>query len=230
MFVLFLRPLGAPVVFLIAMAALEPHFPSVVHKSPPDEEHTHDVGKLWLDFEQELRGFVRPKVESTEACEDLLQTAFVRAKQAVENGTEPGKPRAWLYQIIRNLLVDVYRSQKRDGAILSALRHQESVHRPELTSPERESADILAHALPAFVKTLPERYREALELTDLKGLGQAEAAQKVGVSLSCMKARVRRGREQLLSSLKKCCTFEIDRRGRPIACSPRASDVSCECD
>lgn len=214
------------------MTAFEPHRPSVIQKNPPNKAGPPDLGKLWLDFQQELRGFVRPKVESAEACEDLLQTAFIRAQKAVENGTEPEQPRAWLYQIIRNLLADIYRSQKRHGAAMSALRNEESalIDGAAMTSPERESANIIAHSLPAFVKTLPEPYRQALELTDLQGLSHAEAATEAGVSLSCMKARARRGRSQLLEALKRCCTFEVDGRGRPIACNPRSSNTSCGCD
>lgn len=197
-----------------------------------DELCAPDLGGLWLRFEQELRGFVRPKVESAEACEDLLQTAFVRAQQAVASGTEPEEPRAWLYQIVRNLLVDVYRTQNTRSALMSAFQTEEShlAHTSVSDTPEGEAANIILRTLPAFVSTLPEPYRQALSLTDLRGLSLAEAALEAGVTLSCMKARVRRGRHQLLLALKRCCTFELDGRGRPIACRPKSSKTSCDCD
>jgi RNA polymerase sigma-70 factor (ECF subfamily) len=196
------------------------------------EASAADLSGLWRDFEQELRRFVRPKVDSQEACDDLVQTAFVRAQQAVESGTEPQEPRAWLYQIVRNLLVDVYRSQKRQREALSTLKNEGNplLTRSDTNSSEGEVAQIISLSLPAFVKTLQDPYRQALELTDLRGLSQAEAAREAGVSLSCMKARVKRARSQLLASLKRCCTFELDRRGRPIACSPRSGGISCQCD
>lgn len=201
-------------------------------EKPTHEISTPDLGRLWLNFERELRGFVRPKVESTEACEDLLQTAFVRAQQAVAGGTEPEEPRAWLYQIVRNLLVDLYRNQKTRTDTLSAFQIEEAhlVGSGDSAPLEGEASDIILHALPTFVATLPEPYRQALELTDIKGLDQTQAALEAGVSLSCMKARVRRGRSQLLEALKRCCTFEVDGRGRPIACRPRSSKASCKCD
>jgi RNA polymerase sigma-70 factor (ECF subfamily) len=42
-----------------------------------------------------------------------------------------------------------------------------------------------------------------------------------GVSLSGMKSRVQRGREQLRRALEDCCHFALDVRGRVVACEPR---------
>jgi RNA polymerase sigma-70 factor (ECF subfamily) len=44
-------------------------------------------------------------------------------------------------------------------------------------------------------------------------LTQAEAARHVGVSLSGMKSRVQRGREQLRQMLVRCCEIDVDVRG-----------------
>jgi RNA polymerase sigma-70 factor (ECF subfamily) len=48
-----------------------------------------------------------------------------------------------------------------------------------------------------MIEQLPEPYREAIELTELRGMKQGDAAQLVGISLSGMKSRVQRGREHL---------------------------------
>jgi RNA polymerase sigma-70 factor (ECF subfamily) len=71
-------------------------------------------------------------------------------------------------------------------------------------------------------------HAEALRLVDLEGRTQAEAAEQAGVSLPCMKARVRRGRGQLLNALQDCCAFEVDARGRVIDWRRRSSG-SCGC-
>lgn len=200
-------------------------------ESRPDGAPQVDLGGLWLQFQQELRSFVRPKVDSSETCEDLLQTAFVRAQQSMKEGTHPREPRAWLYQIVRNLLVDTYRTQERQRNALAAFQSEE-VEKSGSDSllAELDAAEIIARALPGFLSALSEPHRQALELTDIEGQSQAEAAKTAGVSLSCMKARVRRARLELLEAMERCCSFQVDGRGRPIACTPRAGDSSCACN
>ena len=73
----------------------------------------------------------------------------------------------------------------------------------------------LAVCLRPLLSELPDDYRRALELTDLGGLSQAEAAELEHVSLSGMKSRVQRGRRQLGVVLRQCCTPTLDSPWRP---------------
>jgi RNA polymerase sigma-70 factor (ECF subfamily) len=52
-----------------------------------------------------------------------------------------------------------------------------------------------------------------MSLTSLQGLTQTEAATRAGISISGMKSRVQRGREQLRQMLVRCCEIELDVRG-----------------
>jgi RNA polymerase sigma-70 factor (ECF subfamily) len=70
----------------------------------------------------------------------------------------------------------------------------------------------LASCLTPMVARLSEPYREAIELTSVHGLTQAEAAKRAGVSVSGMKSRVQRDREQLKAMLLRCCEVNVDRR------------------
>ena len=76
-----------------------------------------------------------------------------------------------------------------------------------------ESEEELAPCLTPMIGRLAEPYRTAIELTSLRGLTQAEAARHVGISLSGMKSRVQRGREQLRQMLVRCCEIDVDVRG-----------------
>lgn len=80
-------------------------------------------------------------------------------------------------------------------------------------SEERTEVTELSTCIEPMIAGLPQVYREAIELTDLNGLTQVEAAQKVGVSVSGMKSRVQRARGKLKSMLLECCRVEVDRRG-----------------
>jgi RNA polymerase sigma-70 factor (ECF subfamily) len=71
-----------------------------------------------------------------------------------------------------------------------------------------------------MIRQLPPAYREAITLADLEGVNQAEAAARVGLSVSGMKSRVQRGRKQLKAVLEECCRVHLDRRGTIVAYDP----------
>jgi RNA polymerase sigma-70 factor (ECF subfamily) len=73
---------------------------------------------------------------------------------------------------------------------------------------------------------LEAKYRDAVTMVDLDGLGHADAAAAAGVSVSGMKSRVQRGRRQLKSLLTGCCEVELDARGAPMDARPR---TTCAC-
>ena len=84
----------------------------------------------------------------------------------------------------------------------------------------------LAACLRPLIERLPESQREALMLTEFEGLTQAEAARRLGISVSGAKTRVQRGRAQLKTLLLDCCHVELDRRGG--ITEYRARRGSCE--
>ena len=76
---------------------------------------------------------------------------------------------------------------------------------------------------------LPSPYREAITLTELEGLTQAEAARMVGISVSGMKSRVQRGRARLREMFEACCEIALDGRGAVMQCEPRPLEHIPDC-
>lgn len=72
---------------------------------------------------------------------------------------------------------------------------------------------LLSSMLQPLLDELNPAHRQALQLTELGGLTQREAAAEAGVSTTAMKTRVRRGKTALGRVLDACCTFEQDARG-----------------
>jgi RNA polymerase sigma-70 factor, ECF subfamily len=190
--------------------------------------------ELWNRFHGELYRFVRARVPAEAEAQDILQTTYLRALQHLRAGELPHNPRAWLYQISRNLIVDTHRAIARGRAATQALvaeaRTVEAGGAPSERAPnelEQSAFGLMASALPLFVQTLPEPYRSALRATEIEGLTQAEAARRAGISVSGMKSRVQRGRRLLREALEGCCHFELDRRGHMVACTPRPDRTCC---
>ena len=91
------------------------------------------------------------------------------------------------------------------------------------TPEDSDSAEqSLAAGLARRIDELPERYREAVRLTEIEGLTQAEMAGRLKLSLSAAKSRVQRGRQMIKQQLLECCHVEFDRCGRVLSYEERA--------
>lgn len=80
----------------------------------------------------------------------------------------------------------------------------------------------LAECVALFAARLRSPYREAITLTELEGMTQKDAAEMLGLSISGMKSRVQRGREQIRRMFEECCEISVDARGHVVDCTPRA--------
>ena len=199
---------------------------------PAVRVHTADMevnaGSLWTQFHAELRSFLMARVASEATADDILQNAFLRAHEHLVSGDVLEKPRAWLYQIVRNLVVDAHRRTSRERALARNVALEPAIEAvPSAVDMDDAAFEVVARSLPLFIDHLESPYREALQMTELEGLTQAEAARRAGVSLPGMKSRVQRARKQVHAALTQCCEFDVDARGHMTACTRRATADPC---
>jgi RNA polymerase sigma-70 factor (ECF subfamily) len=180
-----------------------------------------DASALWEGFASPLRAFLAKRVPSGVDPNDLLQDVFLRVVRHLGSLRGTDRPEAWLFQIARNALRDSLRARQRRDGRTDPLE----VDLPAEADVEADQAAEaeLAPCLTAMIGRLAEPYRTAIELTSLRGLTQADAARHTGVSVSGMKSRVQRGREQLRQLLVRCCEIDLDARGGVSDFHPRAT-------
>jgi len=176
---------------------------------------------IWHEFAGKLGQFIRARVADPATAEDILQDVFVKIHKRLGQLQDPAKLEGWIYLIARNAIIDHYRTRKETVEVPENLPAE-----PNATDGEIEE---LKSSFRRMIYSLPEPYREAVVLTELEGLTQQKLASRLGISLSGAKSRVQRGRAQLKQMLDECCTFEFDRRGKVIDCTPRAKSGCNEC-
>ena len=172
---------------------------------------SNDPAALWAAFAPPLRAFLARRVPAGVEPEDLLQDVFLRVVKNLDSLRSTERPEAWLFQIARNAIMDSLRVRQRKDGRTDPL--EIDLPADVDTAAVHESEEELAPCLTPMIGRLDEPYRTAIELTSLRGLTQAEAARQAGISLSGMKSRVQRGREQLRQMLVRCCEIDVDVRG-----------------
>jgi RNA polymerase sigma-70 factor (ECF subfamily) len=171
----------------------------------------------WNKTQQELRNFVFRKVKDKALADDIVQEVFLKVHAKLGQLKDTEKVSGWIYQITRNTITDYYRSKSKN--ISPQDLDWESEH--------QMLNDCVSTCLEEMLLTLPEKYREALELTELKNLSQTELAQKLNISYSGAKSRVQRARQMLKEKMDESYRIKMDSYGNVIVCENR---VPCNCN
>ncbi|KIG14115.1 RNA polymerase sigma factor SigZ [Enhygromyxa salina] len=177
----------------------------------------------WRHLDEVLHRFFRARVSDPQLRADLVQDVLLRMHERREQLREDDRLEAWAYRIARNVLVDHFRRARPSDPLPEPAELAEPPPEPNSDAPR-----VLGSWLRSQIHKLPAHYREALELTELRGLSQREAAAALGLPYSTLKSRVQRGREQLHADLLACCAVELDVRGRVTDFAPRTSSP-CGC-
>ncbi len=164
---------------------------------------------IWNEYQSRLVAFIRSKV-AEDMVDDLLQEVFMKIHLRIGSLKDDTKLESWLYQITRNAITDYYRTKR----IFEEL--PEWLEQPQ---PEEEKSIIkeLSSCLEPMVKELPDKYRTAIQLSEIEGKTQKEVAEKEGISLSGAKSRVQRGRAILKTMLDDCCQFEVNNKNQVVS-------------
>lgn len=164
---------------------------------------------IWTEFSDRLRQFILSRVADESLADDILQDTFVKIHSRIETLKDDTKIESWIYQITRNTIIDHYRNQKIDVDIPETLSESDEM-------PQNDHHQEVASGLKSMINELPEKYREALFLTEFQGVSQKALAQRLGISVSGAKSRVQRARQKLRDMLLQCCHFEFDHYGTVI--------------
>lgn len=190
----------------------------------------------WAQIDSALRRYFARRVADQHVQADLVQDVLLRIHERRAQLRDDDRLDAWVSRIARNALIDHYRhdhARPRHEALLEERLEDRLEERVE-TAPDARleggassNGQLLGGWLRGRLDSLPEPQRRALELTELEGLSQREAADQLGVPYSTFKSRVQRGRDRLHAELVACCAVEVDARGGVLDFQPRKGPCGC---
>ena len=148
--------------------------------------------------------------QNREDAEDVVQDAFLKAYENLEQFQENSKFYTWLVRIAVNESLMKLRKRRTDKTVSL----DQDIETEEDTMP-REVADWspnpeqlykqgeLKEILTKTINGLPASFRTVFVLRDVEGLSTEETAEALGLSIPAVKSRLLRARLQLRERLNK---------------------------
>jgi RNA polymerase sigma factor (sigma-70 family) len=145
-----------------------------------------------------LRNFIRSRVADQADVEDILQDVFYELVEAYRMMKPIEQVTAWLFQVARNRITDLFRRRKREaertGPPTLAEADQTFLSGNLLPSPDAgpEAAyarSVLLQELDDALEELPEEQREVFIGHELMGYSFKELAAQSGVSVNTLLSR-----------------------------------------
>jgi RNA polymerase sigma-70 factor (ECF subfamily) len=170
---------------------------------------TDETTHIWNDFHKELKAYIAKTIHNQVDADDVVQDVFLKITLNIDKVKKAENMRQYLYGIVRNAINDYFRNRlyKNNNIEITEI----------LLSEETKSLNsVIAERLKPFINGLPEKYKEALLITEFQNISQKELAERLNISYSGAKSRVQRGKDKLKEQLLACCAFERDVYGNII--------------
>jgi RNA polymerase sigma-70 factor, ECF subfamily len=144
-------------------------------------------------------------------AEDLVQETYLKAYRGFGGFQEGTNLKAWLYRILTNTYINIYRSKKRrpdetdleEVEDLYLYRRLGGLEGPRPAAAPRTSCwTVFTEAeVKEAVEALPENFRLAVLLADVEGFAYKEIAEILDIPIGTVMSRLHRGRKALQKQL-----------------------------
>ncbi len=181
----------------------------------PDEEIVERVRAgntalyeiLMRRYNQRLFRIAYSVLRNDSEAEDVMQEAYVRAYQHLEQFAGEAKFSTWLTKIAINEALSRVRRRWRTESFESSLETNLNPMNnvgTNMRDPERQTYDReLRLVLEGAIEALPETYRSVFVLRAVEGLSAAETAACLDIGEEAVKSRLHRARKMLQKNLRE---------------------------
>jgi RNA polymerase sigma-70 factor (ECF subfamily) len=142
---------------------------------------------------------------------DLVQETYLRAYRGYPHFTQGTNLRAWLYRILTNTYINIYRAKQRrpiesDLADVEDLYIYRRLGAIENAAASRSAEDQLIDMIAdddvkQALDDLPENFRLPVLLADVEGFSYKEIAEMLEIPIGTVMSRLHRGRKAMQKAL-----------------------------
>ncbi len=134
-------------------------------------------GRIFDEYHEPVYRFIASRVGRPSDAEDLTQTVFVKALEALPRYEVRGVPfGGWLFRLARNTVIDHLRTRREHVDLDAAIDRQADEAGPDEVAGTRQDLDAVARALSG----LTDEQRTVIELRFFAGLSSRETAEAMG--------------------------------------------------
>ncbi len=144
-------------------------------------------------------------------ADDLVQETYLRAYRGYGSFQEGTNLRAWLYRILTNTYINMYRARQRrpqetdlaDVEDLYLYRRLPAIESALVSrSAEDQLVDLIADdEVKQALEDLPENFRLPVLLADVEGFTYQEIAEMLDIPIGTVMSRLHRGRKAMQKAL-----------------------------
>lgn len=158
-----------------------------------------------MQYVDQLYSAAMRMTRNPQDAEDLVQEAYTKAYSAFHQYKPGTNLKAWLYRILTNTYINIYRKKQRqpqqantetveDWQMAQAAEHTSS----GLRSAEAEALDHLPDSdVKDALQQIPEEFRLAVYFSDVEGFAYKEIAEIMNIPIGTVMSRLHRGRKLL---------------------------------
>jgi len=150
-------------------------------------------------YEVPVFNYVLRMVGDRALAEDLTQDIFLRVYQGLGSFSQRARFTTWLFQVAKNRVLDELRAQERKPQSLMAWDDFPSLEVLDAPLERVEAIDAVWRAIAALNPDL----KMALLLRDVVGLSYTEIADSLEVTLTTVKWRIFKAREEVQAALAR---------------------------
>lgn len=155
--------------------------------------HSAALTAGYTDFNVKLNRYALAKTHNSTTSDDLVQETFLKAWKFLRRGGTIRTMEAFLYHVLKGLIIDEYRRKKSSSLDLML----ESGFEPGIDTRERDSNIFDGATLVNLMRELPLTYQKVLGMRFIEDLSLGEMATRTGQSKNSIAVQIHRGLEKL---------------------------------
>ena len=153
--------------------------------------------KIYDEYVDSIYRFVFIKVNSNEIAEDLTSEVFLKSweKFKQKQGDSIENPRAYLYKIARNRIIDFYR--ERGKTTIISIEQEKIVLKSDENLEENQEKDMNLEKIQKALTNLNSDYQDVIILRHIDGLSIKDIAKILDKSNGATRVMLHRAMKQL---------------------------------
>jgi len=162
--------------------------------------HKEQFSRIYDEYIEKIYRFVYLKVNSQEIAEDLTSKVFLRGWEACQKEREIRNPRAFLYQIARNTIIDHYREKGKSKTV--SIDNVAQITDPRTNLHEKAVLNADFELIKSAIQNLKKDYQDVLIWYYLEDMSTENIAEILNKPAGTIRVMIHRGLKALKDELR----------------------------